>query len=524
VDAASPLAARLSVMLQGASDPEGAPDHSVRAFVNGAFVGERSFEGKLPASLEVELAPSLLREGQNELTLENDGGAASLVFLDRFSLGYPQAGTAREGRFDGTWAASGTGEVAGLAAAPLAVVEVAGSEVRWLRGVESTGGSVRFRAEAGRRTLVATAGALPHPRVSFPSPVPWDATTQADYLLIAPRAFMEPAQRLVARRQSQGLTTLAVPLESIAERFGDGEASGEAIHGFLIHAFQRFAAPSPRYVLLLGGSTYDPRNFSGSARPSPLPPLVVRTTYLWTASDPTLAAVNGDDALPDLAIGRLPASSLEEAGRLVDKLLAWEDGVHALDGRAVLVADNPDAAGDFEANQREIQASFLGGRDSELLLLSELGPSLRPAILAAFDAGASLMSYVGHGGSAVWASENVLNSWDAAALLPQSRQPLLITMNCLNGYFLAPGFESIAEAFVKAEGRGSIAGFSPSGLSLDAPAHLYHRALVAELVSGRHERLGDALVAAQKTYAESGAMPELLSIYHLFGDPATAIR
>ena len=33
-------------------------------------------------------------------------------------------------------------------------------------------------------------------------------------------------------------------------------------------------------------------------------------------------------------------------------------------------------------------------------------------------------------------------------------------MNCLNGYFLAPGYNSIAEAFLKAEGRGSIAGFS----------------------------------------------------------------
>ena len=41
---------------------------------------------------------------------------------------------------------------------------------------------------------------------------------------------------------------------------------------------------------------------------------------------------------------------------------------------------------------------------------------------------------------------------------------------------------------------------------------------------GRHERLGDALLAAQKTYAESGLMPELLDVYHLFGDPGMRIR
>ncbi len=81
----------------------------------------------------------------------------------------------------------------------------------------------------------------------------------------------------------------------------------------------------------------------------------------------------------------------------------------------------------------------------------------------------------------------------------------------------------MAEVFLKAQGRGAIAAFSPSGLSLDSAAHLYHRALMAEITSGRHPRLGDAVLAAQKTYATSGVIPELLGIYHLLGDPAMKI-
>jgi hypothetical protein len=100
----------------------------------------------------------------------------------------------------------------------------------------------------------------------------------------------------------------------------------------------------------------------------------------------------------------------------------------------------------------------------------------------------------------------------------------MLTMNCLNGYFITPFYESLAEGFLKAQGKGTIAAFSPSGLSLDGPAHLYHRAVMQEITSGHHQRLGDALLAAQKTYALSGAMPELLSIYHLFGDPALEIQ
>ncbi len=63
----------------------------------------------------------------------------------------------------------------------------------------------------------------------------------------------------------------------------------------------------------------------------------------------------------------------------------------------------------------------------------------------------------------------------------------------------------------------------PSGLGLNGPAHLYHKALLSELTSGEHRRLGDALLAAQEIYADTGAFSELLSIYHLFGDPAMAL-
>ena len=97
-------------------------------------------------------------------------------------------------------------------------------------------------------------------------------------------------------------------------------------------------------------------------------------------------------------------------------------------------------------------------------------------------------------------------------------------MNCLNGYFHFPYFNSLSEELLKAEGKGAIAAFSPSGLSLNEPAHLFHQALLTELVSGKHARLGDAVLSAQEAYAATGAFPELLSIYHVFGDPGLKLR
>jgi hypothetical protein len=341
---------------------------------------------------------------------------------------------------------------------------------------------------------------------------------------VAPRAFLAAAQPLVELRASQGLVARAVALEDIDQEFGYGEAGPSGLRDFLEYAYQSWARPSPRYVLLLGDSTYDPRNHLGTSVPDVIPFLPVKTSYLWTASDPAYASVNGDDLLPDIALGRLPAQNADEARRLVEKLMTFEASGSGLGGRAVLVADNADLGGEFEAEADGLAAGVLRGREVRKLYLRDLGAGLRGEIRGAFDSGSGLLSYLGHGGTAVWASENVFSTFDVPSLAAQSRQPLLITMNCLNGFFHSPPFNSLAEALVKAEGRGAIAAFSPSGLSLDPAAHAYHEALLAEIESGRHQRLGDAVLAAQGAYADSGAFPELLAIYHFFGDPAVKIQ
>ncbi len=97
-------------------------------------------------------------------------------------------------------------------------------------------------------------------------------------------------------------------------------------------------------------------------------------------------------------------------------------------------------------------------------------------------------------------------------------------MNCLNGYFHFPYYNSLSEELLKAEGKGVIAAFSPSGLSLNDPAHQFHKALLDQIANQGHERLGDAVLAGQAAYAETGAYSELLSIYHLLGDPALRLR
>lgn len=130
------------------------------------------------------------------------------------------------------------------------------------------------------------------------------------------------------------------------------------------------------------------------------------------------------------------------------------------------------------------------------------------------------MSYLGHGAIHLWANENLFNTTAAESLMPRGQQPLVLAMNCLNGYFHFPYFDALSEKLLKLEDRGAIAVIAPSGLSLNDPANRLHQALLQEIVHGSYARLGDALLAAQSVYLTTGAYPELLSVYHLFGDPA----
>jgi hypothetical protein len=524
-----PFPSSLQVALHGASDFPAKLDHHVRLRVNGVLIHESTWDGKTPRILDAQVPADVLGEGVNLLSIENVGDTEapySMVFLDRFTFSYPRLPVAIDGTLQGLWDASGQAHVVGIG--PEAhLLDVTDERPRWLNGAEiSSDGSMRFSAEAGRRYWIVSDEAVLRPAVSgVPKRSLRRSSSGADYLVIGPSAFLKAAAPLMRLREEQGLRVRAIPIEDVYSEFGFGEATPEAVRDFIAHAYHEWRPPAVRYVLLLGDASYDYKDYLGTGVSSHVPSVPIKTSFLWTVSDPAYAAVNGDDLLPDLAIGRLPATTVAEARSMAEKIVAWERTSDRLGGEVVLVADDADAGGDFPAQAIHLATGPLASQPTRLIRLDELGASTtRGAILGAFDQAPAVVSYVGHGGIHLWANENILSTADVSSLTARDRQPLVLTMNCLNGYFHFPYFDALAEALVKAEGKGAIASFSPSGLSLNEPAHLYHQALLHELFDSGHARLGDAIFAAQEAYAETGALPELLSIYHLIGDPALRIR
>jgi hypothetical protein len=521
---------RLKVYLQGSTDFSANPDHHVRLYINDLFVGEGSWNGKEPYQLDADVAAGILHDGDNTLTIENVGDTEaqySMVMLNRFELTYPRRLESVGGRLEGAFSHSGTAEVVDISLQAL-LLERGATEGSWtwLTGAEPTSSGIRFRVEADHHYMAVGIDAVQRvTEIQRPRKARLKTDRHlADLVMVGPRAFLPAAWPLMDHRRNQGLKVKAVAIEDVFSEFGFGEEHPKAIKDFLAYAYHNWEQ-GPRYVLLLGDATYDFKNELGSDSVNQVPPLMVMTSYLETASDPAYGAVNGDDLLPDLAIGRLPAGTVDELQTMVQKILDWETNGSSFLGKAVLVTDNPDAAGNFVANAETLASTVLAGQELVKIYLSQLGTAVtKSQIQQAFNDGSSLMNYIGHGGIQLWADEDILNTADVVDFAPQSQQPLLLTMNCLNGYFHFPYFNAMAEELLKADGKGVVAAFSPSGLSLNYAAHEFHKVLLDELVNGGHRRLGDAVLAAQSRYADWGALPEMLAIYHLFGDPSMRLQ
>ncbi len=165
-------AAHVEVTLQGASDFEGVSDHHVAFYLNGSWIGDATWDGKTSKTFDADLAPGLLREGENDLEIRNlgDAGASySMVFLDRFTIQYPQKLESRRGPFEGGFSRTGAASISGVGVKARVLDITRESQPVWLARLASTpDGSISFSVEEGHRYLAASEDELRRPRILKP--------------------------------------------------------------------------------------------------------------------------------------------------------------------------------------------------------------------------------------------------------------------------------------------------------------------------------------------------------------------
>lgn len=507
------------------SDPAATPDHRLGLAVNGHEVGHATFDGHGFWLIEVESAAAHWQPGTNTITLRAPGDTGAVVeqnILDWIEIEAPVAPTLHEGR--GEFFADGPLTLA--TSSPTELWEV--SDPAAPRRLDAAPGSHTIALSAGSHLLAADEHGLRAPTALGPflgADLASDSSG-ADYLVITPPAFRPALQPLLDARAAQGLRVRVAESPAIYDAFGAGERSPTAIQNFLRAARTHWAPPAPRFVLLVGDASYDPRGYLGATASEQIPTCFVETIYVGqTASDHCYADLDGDQA-PELAVGRFPASEVAQVETLVAKTIAADHS--AADGaawrrRTLLIADREP---EYSALSATLTAT-LAPRGYDVTTFSLADPAhaeaatARAQLQALLNDGVGLVNYAGHGSIKIWGKDAVFTTEDAPTLTNAGRLPIVTAMSCLTGFFQHPTVPSLAEALLWNPRGGAVAAFVPSSEGTTPEQTPVATTFYDHLSAGRETTLGEAIVAAKRELVAAGVTTsDMLLTFNLLGDPA----
>jgi hypothetical protein len=378
-------------------------------------------------------------------------------------------------------------------------------------------------APAGRHTLLALgASQIAKPaQLIANQPSQWHSPQAgSQVVVIAHSSLADAIAPLADLRRQQGRTVSVVLTDDIYDEFSFGEHDPQAIRDFLQTAAQNWTA-KPQYLLLAGDASVDPRNFLGFGDFDFVPTRIIPTTQLMTASDDWFSDF-GNTGLPELATGRLPVRTADDARTVVSKIMGYETGndAGAWTSQALLVADRNDNA-DFTKDTQKIAALLPSSMQATEIFATNLDPgTARAEVQTALNAGELLVNYLGHGSVEVWSGDNLLNDDSAAALTNAPRLPVFLTFDCLNGFFHDVYTQSLTEALLLNGQGGAVAVVASSALTEASPQAQLDRSLVQAVFQNGGATLGDALVQAKASIKAK----DVRRTYLLFGDPLLRLK
>lgn len=553
----------IRVEVWGGIDYPQNPDHSIRLLVNGTEVADVRFDGISVRMIDVDLPAGLL-SSSNTVTLQlvaDTGLPADQIFLNAITVDYQRELRTNDNRLDFSLPADTlssayggsifndsfeTGsapmcahltdcdhyQISGLTQAGVIVLrERAGSTVE-LTDVQISPASDGYRLDFAsnrhpldRYWIAPRDGLAPtlitaQPEIGDPL-----AGGQAQLLIIAHPSFIDRLDELVNARVTEGFSVRVVDIEGLYRRYSDGVIDPYAVQRAVADAYTRL---STRYVLLVGGDTYDYFNYDGSNSISFIPTHYRQTDrYVrYAPTDSVSADVNGD-GLMDVALGRLPVRNSIELARAIRKTLDYPHAGHG--GRLLLQADRADPL-QFDEQLAAI-ANLLGTAWNVTRLSLDDYPSggvgtaaARLALSSALDSGQAFTAYLGHSAPDRWTFSGLLSAQDIYnGFFSNAGQPTILwSLGCYGSYFVEPHYNTIAHAMMLQDGGGAAAVLGASGLTVVASDVAWINTLMLYLPE---QRLGDAMMLSQRLLRASGGQFDDVAIGgNLLGDPTLRLN
>ena len=520
IDFASPTSS-LTITIQGYSFDA----HQIEMILNGNVLQPAVGQGRAPFSISQTFPAAWLVEGANSLQLRSIGPAGDTNLFDNLVIGYARTFLAQDNSLKFFTQNYKTALVNGFSSPNVRIYDItAPDEPLVMSNIDIVQRGATFgpnMPSARGRLFYAIEGSA---FKSVFSVIPNDPALiavpghAADLVIIAHKNFMTQAEAWATYRRSQGFGVKVVNVEEIYDEFNYGVHASAPITSFLSYAINNWQTP-PRYLLIIGDASYDPRNYTGNGYNNMVPTKFVTTIYSETGSDEGMADFNGD-GLAELAVGRIAVRTTEPVTLNFNRVVAWEASLPANPlERGALFAHDLNNGYDFAAMSQRLRDMLPASMPATMI--SRSSPTAQTDIVASINTGKYLVNYVGHGSTGVWAATSFFSIANVPQLTNGSSPSIFTMLTCLNGFFINVTNDSLAEALIKGENGGAVAAWASTGLTTPDVQEIMASRFFGQVTAGGIPRMGD-LVKDAKTAIPGGSDVRLSWV--LIGDPMLKVR
>jgi hypothetical protein len=281
-----------------------------------------------------------------------------------------------------------------------------------------------------------------------------------DYLIITPAFLKTQADKLAAFHTNySNLNVKTVTLESIYEEFSSGKQDVAAIRNFIKYVYFNASNPSKKikYINLFGDASFDYKNrIPNNTNIVPIYHALNSSTAgessyasddFFGYMDPSEGNIAYYFGGIDIAVGRMLVSSNAQAEEMINKVFEYNDLKSYGNWRNnyVAISDDSDKASDASLQSRQNQLAdrivlekpfinfkkvLLDSYTQETSSGGDRYPKAREDIFNAFEKGALVFNYLGHGGEDGLTGERIWEKSDGQTLSNQYKYPLFITITC----------------------------------------------------------------------------------------------
>jgi hypothetical protein len=281
-----------------------------------------------------------------------------------------------------------------------------------------------------------------------------------DYVIITPTFLVAQAEKLATFHRTQSnLNVKVIPLESIYQEFSSGKQDVAAIRNCIKYIYENASAPEKKikFVNLFGDASYDFKNrISINTNVVPIYHALNSNTIgessfasddffgLMDATEGNIVSYFGGI---DIAVGRMLVNDAKQANEMVNKVIEYHDlkSYGSWRNNFVLVSDDSDIQSDASLQNRQNSLANTISSEKPFLNVTKIlldsyvqeasaggsrYPKARTDFFNAFEKGALVFNYLGHGGEDGLSSERIWEKSDGQNLSNQFKYPLFITITC----------------------------------------------------------------------------------------------